>query len=61
MPSNVVGEDGRFPRADLHAGIVPEEGSGTSVFDPVLCELAYRWFCPPGFALLTVSLSLRRR
>lgn len=25
-----------------------EEGaSGTSVFDPVLCELAYRWFCPP--------------
>jgi hypothetical protein len=22
--------------------------SGTSVFDPVLCELAYRWFCPPG-------------
>ena len=22
--------------------------NGTSVFDPVLCELAYRWFCPPG-------------
>jgi DNA modification methylase len=21
---------------------------GTSVFDPVLCELCYRWFCPPG-------------
>lgn len=21
--------------------------AGTSVFDPVLCELAYRWFCPP--------------
>src|SRR3990167_7795898 len=21
---------------------------GTSVFDPVLCELAYRWFAPPG-------------
>lgn len=20
--------------------------SGTSIFDPVLCELAYRWFCP---------------
>ena len=20
---------------------------GTSVFDPVLCELVYRWFCPP--------------
>jgi DNA modification methylase len=21
-------------------------GSGTSIFDPVLCEIAYRWFCP---------------
>ena len=20
----------------------------TSIFDPVLCELAYTWFCPPG-------------
>lgn len=23
-------------------------GDGTSVFDPVLCELAYRWFCGHG-------------
>ena len=23
-------------------------GQGTSIFDPVLCELAYRWFCPPS-------------
>lgn len=23
-------------------------GTGTSVFDPVLCELAYRWFSPEG-------------
>jgi len=22
--------------------------STTSVFDPVLCEIGYRWFCPPG-------------
>lgn len=21
---------------------------GTSIFDPVICEIAYRWFCPPG-------------
>ena len=27
------------------AGAVP--GDGTSIFDPVVCELAYRWFCPP--------------
>lgn len=25
---------------------------GTSVFDPVLCELAYRWWCPPGGRVL---------
>ena len=25
-----------------------EQSGGTSIFDPVLCELAYRWFCPPG-------------
>lgn len=30
----------------------PEQASGTSIFDPVLCELAYRWFSPPeGFIL----------
>lgn len=26
--------------------------SGTSIFDPVLCELSYRWFCPPGGIVL---------
>lgn len=26
--------------------------SGTSIFDPVLCELAYRWFCPPAGLVL---------
>lgn len=29
-----------------------EVGSGTSIFDPVICEIAYRWFCPPGGAVL---------
>lgn len=29
-------------------GVAP----GTSIFDPVLCELAYRWWCPPGGAIL---------
>ncbi|AOZ06716.1 ParB/Srx family N-terminal domain-containing protein [Cupriavidus malaysiensis] len=24
----------------------------TSIFDPVLCELAYSWFCPPGGIVL---------
>lgn len=26
--------------------------TGTSIFDPVLCELAYTWFCPPGGTVL---------
>jgi len=25
----------------------PTGAGGTSIFDPVLCELAYKWFCPP--------------
>jgi DNA modification methylase len=29
-----------------------EVGSGTSIFDPVLCEIAYRWFCPPDGIVL---------
>lgn len=29
-----------------------EETLGASCFDPVLCELMYRWFCPPGGAVL---------
>lgn len=35
---------GEMPNYDGAARSV----SGTSIFDPVLCELAYRWFCPPG-------------
>ena len=27
-------------------------GSGTSIFDPVLCEIAYRWFSPAGGMIL---------
>jgi len=27
-------------------------GYSASIFDPVLCELAYRWFCPPSGVVL---------
>jgi len=27
---------------------LPDIKTGTSVFDPVLCELSYKWFCPPN-------------
>jgi hypothetical protein len=26
--------------------------AGTSIFDPVLCELSYRWYCPIGGSIL---------
>ena len=29
-----------------------DAGSGTSIFDPVLCEIAYRWFSPVGGLIL---------
>lgn len=28
------------------------KSQGTSIFDPVLAELAYRWYCPPGGRIL---------
>lgn len=35
---------------DEFAKLFPQEMkmTGTSIFDPVLCEWAYRWFCPIG-------------
>ena len=33
-------------------GEAAAESSGTSIFDPVICELAYRWFCPLGGSVL---------
>jgi len=29
-----------------------ESYTGTSIFDPVLCELMYKWFCPEGGTIL---------
>ena len=33
-------------------GNIAGEQTGTSIFDPVLCEIAYRWFCPAGGRVL---------
>tara|TARA_R110002020_G_scaffold74463_5_gene190462 strand:- start:877 stop:2229 length:1353 start_codon:yes stop_codon:yes gene_type:complete len=45
----------KFGKA-LEAGIGGKYGrkeiDGTSVFDPVLCELIYKWFCPPNGVVL---------
>jgi len=40
---------GREPGTEYAGGdawVASQTGSGTSIFDPVLTELAYRWFCP---------------
>lgn len=30
----------------VSAAILEVASTGTSIFDPVVCEIAYRWFCP---------------
>lgn len=37
----------KIGEGDIEGGMSGNQ-SGTSIFDPVLCELAYRWFCPVG-------------
>ena len=37
---------------DFYSKVVAERGGGTSIFDPVLCELCYKWFCPIGGNIL---------
>lgn len=37
---------------EMAGGFSQENQSGTSIFDPVVCELAYRWFCPPNGQIL---------
>lgn len=36
----------------VSAAILEVGAGGTSIFDPVVCEIAYRWFCPPGGTVL---------
>jgi len=49
-----VGRDAKAFNLGLNANkdnnwqLEDNKGSGTSIFDPVLCELAYKWFCPEG-------------
>lgn len=57
IPGGGTGKNSAFmfrqPDGSYQAGEEAQQtGSGTSIFDPVLCELAYRWFCPPGGTVL---------
>ena len=40
----------RLGDGDIEGGMCAAQ-SGTSIFDPCLTELAYRWFCPPSGAI----------
>jgi DNA modification methylase len=50
---DIWGEEGRDSEAsqahDVQVDSLPD---GTSVFDPVLCEIGYTWFCPKGGCIL---------
>lgn len=41
----------KIAAGDIEGGMAANL-SGTSIFDPVLTELCYRWFCPPGGVIL---------
>lgn len=41
-----------FRSTGFMADIIKQRGGGTSIFDPVLCELLYTWFCPEGGKVL---------
>ncbi len=41
-----------FKATGFMAEAMEDRGGGTSIFDPVLCELAYRWFSPKGGLIL---------
>lgn len=57
IPGGGTGKNSAFmfrqPDGSYAAGEEAQtEGNGTSIFDPVLTELCYRWFCPPGGLIL---------
>jgi DNA modification methylase len=60
ISAGIQGEVGRSAKSyNIHDWISEKDvvgckapGDGTSIFDPVLCEIMYRWFCPPSGQIL---------
>lgn len=53
----IQSEKGRDDGMLRHLAVLAEKASGAklaneSIFDPVLCEIMYRWFCPPEGRIL---------
>ena len=46
------GDSEGIPEGSYDYPVEALQQSGTSIFDPVLCELSYRWFCPTGGTVL---------
>jgi 16S rRNA G966 N2-methylase RsmD len=51
-PYGAIGAQDDTSRRISAGGPEATSQSGTSIFDPVVCELTYRWFCPPGGKVL---------
>ncbi len=56
MTENLTWVGGKRPEEELddtsRKNLAAQPASGTSIFDPVLCELAYSWFCAHGGLIL---------
>lgn len=51
----IKSEIGRGENALKYSAMIngkSESYTGTSIFDPVLCEVMYKWFCPDGGTIL---------
>jgi DNA modification methylase len=46
------GDTFSIPKGEYDYPVDALQSSGTSIFDPVLCELTYRWFCPSGGTII---------
>jgi DNA modification methylase len=51
-PSRGFGNSETVPKGEYAYPTEALTQSGTSIFDPVLCELVYRWFCPQNGTIL---------
>jgi 16S rRNA G966 N2-methylase RsmD len=49
---NILFDQDRLNESMKCSGLKGKFVSGNSVFDPVLCELMYNWFCPTGGSIL---------
>lgn len=49
-----LGRDAECLQTNIGEAYGRKEMTGTSVFDPVLCEVMYSWFSPPGCDILDI-------